>query len=570
MLTMLTVVNKPLNLALSQQHIMKDCVSDLSTMATLSKTCVKFYNSNANVQIYKRERTIPYIHKQGPHTSIYFNSDRMNGTFYNISFTDQKELRNIINHFPPECFDQIYVFEFEVLCKNYDDKKVEINRLYFNDLMKKFFEKAFNLKKIILFCETRRLSTETFTFNIASIISSLASKSVNQIEIQCNNLLMIQNTFLSAKSEEEKIKQNFPKLEHIILHIKEGRFKENERVEFDNLLNTIQRSDFHLFELNLISFSTQFFEMTQTFGEVFKNMKKEMLYKTIVYPDKRNLNAYDSPLYEENAIAKDIKLRLGYFINYLGETESNTFSRYIQKLHLVYGPGDIRNLVIRPNMFANLNYLTSLKHFSIKFFMEEVADPHIRSTECIHSLPKDTLITLQINAPLNDLESNPLYNLYPHLKELKLNYSSTVERLNILDNAYFAKFQNLVILHLTCIMKREFTFPNSLRLLILECHSQEGKHEKLEITGELRFKLDVNKMEKEERIYQCNAFFDDTICNCHKPKRNLQNLVIKRDFWTNIISHVHFDQIQSWDTYTKLIQRKTQEFNSYEIGDEED
>uniref|UniRef100_A0AC35UEW6 F-box domain-containing protein n=1 Tax=Rhabditophanes sp. KR3021 TaxID=114890 RepID=A0AC35UEW6_9BILA len=211
----------------------------------------------------------------------------------------------------------------------------------------------------------------------------------------------------------------------------------------------------------------------------------------------------------------------------------------------------------------NLSYLSNLNIIVLHFndiTKENIGQAKIDLLEnIVFGLPESVHTLKLINIPII-LNNERLSKTLPNLKFLML--TTVLNEYGDYEENYFMAFQQLQVLNLGCVGKKEFAFPQYLRVLFEFClvsNNADGYNgvnyqddPQLNEFGEkdLRDSEDDYKFSVAEHNTLQDETFRNKTCNCGTKRRYLKNVQVQ-NWYRNSFKCISFATVNDWDLYLK-------------------
>uniref|UniRef100_A0AC35UC44 F-box domain-containing protein n=1 Tax=Rhabditophanes sp. KR3021 TaxID=114890 RepID=A0AC35UC44_9BILA len=554
--------NHPFTTALSQAHIFKACkIQDFTLILNLAKTCKNNVLPLNDLMTSRCEVSVPYVIGQKSKTIILYSNEKVRGYFLNIEFDSKQELHQIINILPDEYFSELFLFNLSLDIK-FKGKKGKEEIAEITRLLQMSLDRAHNLTKIRMSLGFQfDNDAESYEWlNFLEIFNQIHSQTVAQIELRCRHPSDLKNFFINLK--ESLIEKNYKKLEKFIIVLEEIKdLGEELNLDYQNetdyieLFEVLNASNFGIFEIHFEALTFTFFDMVRKLKENTKNNCRQI--KIIVLPDYQcNLDEYDEVTWcQEQFISKWVQLSLYTVYIYLSTPQTRSFLKYVRRLYVTYDNNDpsILSLTDNHEIKQNFRCFENLKMFSFTSFPTSKYFTVV-TRQLIFSLPP-TITILHIMLPFDDSKEQLIPQLFPNLKELKLGKYAFSSKLK---KCFFTNFKFLTILHLDCIGKLVFIFPETVRLLVFTCNAHKligTLEESLEIPSVSETLAQIHDYTNSLKSSKNIKLGENDTCECYKSKEQFKKLVVKRCCHSETYISIHFNYLLDWDLYVRWIQR---------------
>uniref|UniRef100_A0AC35TLR9 F-box domain-containing protein n=1 Tax=Rhabditophanes sp. KR3021 TaxID=114890 RepID=A0AC35TLR9_9BILA len=534
-------------IALKQPHIFAACVNNLSLMTKMAETSILNYNRVSSLKSTTLDGTIPYQAK----TLFIMQSNYHRREILGRSFEHKEEAIKIINETSEESRDHVNTLWLSLSFE--DINLVE----YVQEIGKHFLQKFINVNHIeIILSNYTDQNMIKFVLNFDRLMDVLVTKRIKKVSI-----------IIDSEMETQLLLNNFEEWEIFFLgskpHVKEVNI--NIKILYDNfdsqkkMVKLFYRIQSKIFKLTKISFYANIFcfDLNEIYP-LFEFMRKPSNPNVQVRLSVDFESEMLSPLkmYKLEEITKYNYVKTDYEIDYrdfLKNFEKKSIYSCFANLNVlairnVEDVTDIDNWQLE-NILFSLRYLKSLKTLICESEMDSeiTNDPESLTMKILCALPKtvNSLIFTSLSIDLSTF-GNSLALAFPNLVHLRLKLKKNDQSFESYDENYFLPFSKLQILQLSCRYKTNFKYPDSLRILEINCCARKYGIN----PGEIGILENDNNSIKLKEL-KLLRHFSDTECKCGLIQNPFKHLKIKEKF-PKRFKFIYLASVMDWEVYKKL------------------
>uniref|UniRef100_A0AC35U1G5 ANK_REP_REGION domain-containing protein n=1 Tax=Rhabditophanes sp. KR3021 TaxID=114890 RepID=A0AC35U1G5_9BILA len=522
-LIMMNPKNKAaMNIAFKQPNIAEACTKYVSNIFAFSRTCKENFNLTKKFQIRQAE-------KLNDHDELSLYGSKVCYTNPFLSeikrVSSENEFEKLLEQFPS--YHWLSLTKLEIYLNMQNDEYDYEKENFMESILTICFQKATNVEKLTL------NAYEDMGYNykiLLKLLGGFKSESLKTIHLNVSFFTYsIVKFFETASSFKSLLKENFANFEHIHIDVYVDGYN---KCLLDNLASLFKSSSAKDFDIFIIHMHFSSIKGMLDYNNIFSDIHSSQI-KLVFSGVKLNRKCYKEFMDTPNA--EELIQNL-YFNNYPNLHEDmkiildlGIYDK-IKRLHFI--SLDFENLTDQNLEFvtASLKHLSNLEEVNISSYLVLEEDIY-KAKKFMLSFP-NTIERLKLSECDFDITDmgHKLAKAYPNLKKLDIKSSEKVD----FDPNYFMGFQNIVIIKMDCVGKCNFTIPQSLRLLVINC-----------ATNRMNCSFEERK----------SLHFDNEFCWCSQRKLPLTNLVINTGRANYSDTCIHYKHINDLEIYFKNIEK---------------
>uniref|UniRef100_A0AC35UAB2 Leucine-rich repeat containing protein n=1 Tax=Rhabditophanes sp. KR3021 TaxID=114890 RepID=A0AC35UAB2_9BILA len=519
-------------IAFSKPHIIKACSADIMTLLALAKTSIVI-RSVVNQITFNEFQQKDEIQCKTSNilTIIIKNECQFEFTLFSVSISDKVTFFNFVDSFPEKAL--IPFLDFTIEC-NYSNKcefKMALPQvmIWLNYLLKKMIyldnlsikiskkkQKKNHLAYLISSFFHTQINPKNELKNLGlAIFCMLKSNIIKSCTLECDNVKYLAHIIDSTAISENLLRRNLPELMEFNLKLSKSAYNEKTRSEMQRIIQNIRNVDYNLFKMEYN------FENEEEM-EAFLEDPDRYTQLTAIYERDSKTTFKNDHIKHETSFELFKKTLMNQILPTFVQNSQTLHLKVVEDINNNFD-NNLSNVAWKLCCFSNLNTLEMNYHGYIHS-PNDVS--HLVSY--LENIPSTlrSLIIKNISFFIMNNSNSIIARSSPFLKQLELDYcSGNLITLHSID--YFMAFKHLELLKLNCLYNNQFILPNSLRLLIIKCNSQQKLVENVE-----------------------RSVVDDSICKCSNHKSHLKNAIFETQFSGQLIC-VFFNVLTDYELYLK-------------------
>uniref|UniRef100_A0AC35TYA7 F-box domain-containing protein n=1 Tax=Rhabditophanes sp. KR3021 TaxID=114890 RepID=A0AC35TYA7_9BILA len=550
--------------ALRQSHIFNACVPEFEQQLKLAKSCSLGKTLIAN----KGYSTFTYVNVDFLRLNILSDDSEISGNLFGIYFNTRNKLFELIEKIDKDTLNTFTALEIVVNFKKVIKATFNVIESI-SGVMNMFYQKANALTNITLFVNNsynhltkKEYLEKTNNFNSTDVLCAFKSDQITRITLEKDvhqpSISFIDN----IKIFEKKLVRYFPNIKEFYLEVDSDLiFRRLSHEQLSLFCKNISKS--RVFKIKIRIFSVDAY--TTMNKDRLNIIAKSSLFHLVKDYDCVLLSKITEPIPNLHGI--DISFE--NLLEILGSSNMHQIinscknlitDAFLSKTSKFNGDFNVTHL---PTIFPNLKIFTIDGLYMdecIPWFPPLVFLPDIISQDEVNQeLFKQIIRALPVNLKILKIENLriPLNYFYKefiltakHLKLLNINCVPRRKIFEMFSRHFFMQFENLEVVVLSCIGKKQFEFPKNVKLLVIQCSSKTLK--KAKDTNAYRWKSARKLLGNQYTHWTDNSDDDFNFCDCEKLNEQFNRQIILHQLNRKCIEIVNMKATTDWDLYLNI------------------